>query len=227
MNLSVRCFMFILLSSTLMVSDFAQAQHADQLGRLFSSPRERAELDEIRRIFLQDVAPGEELEQLLGDDVPIVPTAPDDLYLMLGGTVRRADGSYSLWINDEQVDQRQLPSNIRLARLGDLIVLWINYLDKLYVVRPGQVLHFASETVYEPYMLPEELASLIQPPPAQVIVQAPVNSATDNTAAGGGPAQSLSELPSGLLPGGEALGGLMENVSRISATLNLIQELTQ
>lgn len=227
MNLSVRCLMFILLSSTLMVSDFAQAQHADQVGRLFSSPRERAELDEIRRIFLQDGAPSEDLEELLGDDVPIEPSAPDDLYLMLGGTVRRADGSYSLWLNDEQLDQQQLPSNIRLARLGDLIVLWINFLDKLYVVRPGQVLHFASETVYESYMLPEELALLIKPPPAQEIAQAPVNTATTNSAASAGQAQSQSVLPSGLLPGGEALSGLLENVSKISATLNLIQELTQ
>jgi hypothetical protein len=89
------------------------------------------------------------------------------------------------------------------------------------------VLHFASETVYEPYMLPEELASLIQPPPAQVIVQAPVNNGLDNTAVGGGQPQNQGVLPPGLLPGGEALGGLLENVSRISATLNLIRELTQ
>jgi hypothetical protein len=216
----------LLLLTTSLLPEAGYAQYADQLGRLFSTPRERAELDEIRRIFLQDAPPGESLE-LPGIEIEaeVRLPPPDDLYLMLDGTARRADGSYSLWINNEKVDQHQLPSNVRLARLGDLIVLWVNYLDKLYVVRPGQVLHFASETVYEPYLLPAELANLILPAPEPVAMHSTAAPVTNNAAVT--PVNPSSPLPTGLLPGAEVLGGLLENVSRISATLNTIQELTQ
>jgi hypothetical protein len=200
----IRAFLLFLTLS--LVSEAALAQYADQLGRLFSTQRERMELDEIRRIFLQDVAPGEELELPPGAEIMVTPPPPDDLYLMLEGTVRRADGSYTLWLNKEPIDQQQLPSNIRLARLGDLIVLWVNYLGNRYIVRPGQVLHFATEAVYEPYLLPEELKALMRPPAAP---------------------GTTDPLPSSVLPGGEAIGGLLETISTITTTLNTIQEITQ
>ncbi|MDP3517462.1 MAG: hypothetical protein Q8S94_09880 [Pseudohongiella sp.] len=224
-SLRRKCLLLLMLLSG-MISEASEAQHADELGRLFSTPRERMELDEIRRIWLQEVKPGEELELPAEDELSIVLEAPNDLFLQLGGTVRRADGTYSLWINNEQVDQHQLPSNIKLARLGDLIVVWINYRDKLYVVRPGQVLHFATETVYEPYLLPAELEDLIFPPPApEITTTAGANAATsnDNTNT---VAQS-GDAPLNMLPGGDAIEGLLENISKISATLNMIQELTQ
>jgi hypothetical protein len=125
---------------------------------------------------------------------------------MLEGTVRRADGSYTLWLNKEQVDQQQLPSNIHLARLGDLVVLWVNYLGTPYVVRPGQVLHFATETVYEPYLLPEAIAALILPPSSLL----PGNEVVGNE-----------------VVGNEVVGDMRGMISTISQTLNTIQEITQ
>ena len=190
----------LLLLTLAVVPELAFAQYADQLNRLFSTQGERVELDEIRRIILQPALPSAELELPPGAEIVVIPPPPDDLYLMLDGTVRRADGSYTLWLNHEQVDQHQLPSNIRLARLGDLVVLWVNYLGTPYVVRPGQVLHFATETVYEPYQLPEAIAALIQP------------------------ASSL--LPGdGVVD--EVVSDVQENISTISQMLNTIQEITQ
>ena len=190
----------LLLLTLAVVPELAFAQYADQLNRLFSTQGERVELDEIRRIILQPALPSAELELPPGAEIMVIPPPPDDLYLMLDGTVRRADGSYTLWLNHEQVDQHQLPSNIRLARLGDLVVLWVNYLGTPYVVRPGQVLHFATETVYEPYQLPEAIAALIQP------------------------ASSL--LPGdGVVD--EVVSDVQENISTISQMLNTIQEITQ
>ena len=216
---------FLLFLTLSLVSEAALAQHSDQLGRLFSTQRERMELDEIRRIFLQDVAPSEELELPPDDEIMETPPPPDDLYLMLEGTVRRADGGYTLWLNKEPVDQQQLPSNIRLARLGDLIVLWVNYLGNLYIVRPGQVLHFATEAVYEPYLLPAELQALMLPPPAPPVAEQ--SSVAESTSAAPATAETINPLPSSLLPGGEAIGGLLETISTITDTLNMIQEITQ
>jgi hypothetical protein len=82
----------------------------------------------------------------------------------------------------------------------------VNYLGNRYIVRPGQVLHFATEAVYEPYLLPEELKALMRPPAAP---------------------GTTDPLPSSVLPGGEAIGGLLETISTITTTLNTIQEITQ
>lgn len=190
----------VLLLTLAVLPELANAQYADQFNRLFSTQNERVELDEIRRITLQPALPSAELELPPGAEIMVIPPPPDDLYLMLEGTVRRADGSYTLWLNQKQVDQQQLPSNIRLARLGDLVVLWVNYLGTPYVVRPGQVLHFATETVYEPYLLPEAIAALILP---------------------------SSSLRPGDEVVDEVVSDVQENISTISQTLTTIQEITQ
>lgn len=216
----------LLLLVSLMISEAGFAQHADQLGRLFSTTRERTELDEIRRISLQAAVSDESRESpFIENETESNVPPPDDLYLMLDGTVRRADGGYSLWINNEPVDQHQLPSNMRLARLGDMIVLWVNFLDKFYVVRPGQVLHFASETVHEPYLLPTKLANLISPPPEPVVVNSTLETVANNAA--DTPTSPTSLLPAQISPGDEHSVGQLENISRIFTTLNMIQELTQ
>jgi hypothetical protein len=203
----------LVLLTLAVMPELAHAQYADQLNRLFSTKDERLQLDDIRRMVLQDALqetrqetsqetlPGAESELPPGAEIMVLPPPPDDLYLMLEGTVRRADGSYTLWLNKEQVDQQQLPSNIHLARLGDLVVLWVNYRGTPYVVRPGQVLHFATETVYEPYLLPDAIAALTLPP--------------------------SSRLPGDEVVGSEVVGDEREMISTISQTLNTIQEITQ
>ncbi len=208
----------LVLLTLAVMPELAHAQYADQLNRLFSTKDERLQLDDIRRMVLQDAlqetrqetwqetGPGAESELPPGAEIMVLPPPPDDLYLMLEGTVRRADGSYTLWLNKEQVDQQQLPSNIHLARLGDLVVLWVNYRGTPYVVRPGQVLHFATETVYEPYLLPDAIAALTLPPSSLLPGDEVVGS-------------------EGV--GSEVVGDEREMISTISQTLNTIQEITQ
>ena len=208
----------LVLLTLAVMPELAHAQYADQLNRLFSTKDERLQLDDIRRMVLQDAlqetrqetwqetGPGAESELPPGAEIMVLPPPPDDLYLMLEGTVRRADGSYTLWLNKEQVDQQQLPSNIHLARLGDLVVLWVKYRGTPYVVRPGQVLHFATETVYEPYLLPDAIAALTLPPSSLLPGDEVVGS-------------------EGV--GSEVVGDEREMISTISQTLNTIQEITQ
>jgi hypothetical protein len=215
--------MVLVLLTLAVMPELAHAQYADQLNRLFSTKDERLQLDDIRRMVLQDALqetrqetsqetlPGAESELPPGAEIMVLPPPPDDLYLMLEGTVRRADGSYTLWLNKEQVDQQQLPSNIHLARLGDLVVLWVNYRGTPYVVRPGQVLHFATETVYEPYLLPDAIAALTLPPSSLL----PGDEVVGSEVVGSEGASS------------EVVGDEREMISTISQTLNTIQEITQ
>jgi hypothetical protein len=217
--------MVLMLLTLAVMPELAHAQYADQLNRLFSTNDERLQLDDIRRMVLQEALqetlPGAESELPPGAEIMVLPPPPDDLYLMLEGTVRRADGSYTLWLNKEQVDQQQLPSNIHLARLGDLVVLWVNYRGTPYVVRPGQVLHFATETVYEPYLLPDAIAALTLPPSSLLPGDEVVGSEVVGSEVVG------SEVVGSEGVGSEMVGDEREMISTISQTLNTIQEITQ
>ncbi len=103
--LAVHTKIVLVLLTLAVMPELAHAQYADQLNRLFSTKDERLQLDDIRRMVLQDALqetrqetsqetlPGAESELPPGAEIMVLPPPPDDLYLMLEGTVRRADGS--------------------------------------------------------------------------------------------------------------------------------------
>ncbi len=76
-----------------LVSYDAEAQ---RLGRLFSTPEERALLDELRR-ERKIVAPDPQVTE-------IVPDTPTVEQVIINGVVLRSGGTSSAWINGRQVD---------------------------------------------------------------------------------------------------------------------------
>jgi hypothetical protein len=73
------------------------------------------------------------------------------------------------------------------------------------------VLHFATETVYEPYLLPDAIAALTLPPSSLLPGDEVVG----------------SEVVGSEVVGSEVVGDEREMISTISQTLNTIQEITQ
>lgn len=82
-----------LAAALVLVSFDAEAQ---RLGRLFSTPEERALLDELRR-ERKIVAPDPQVTE-------IVPDTPTVEQVTINGVVLRSGGVNSAWINGRQVD---------------------------------------------------------------------------------------------------------------------------
>ncbi len=82
-----------LAAALVLVSFDAEAQ---RLGRLFSTPEERALLDELRR-ERKIVAPDPQVTE-------IVPDTPTVEQVTINGVVLRSGGTNSAWINGRQVD---------------------------------------------------------------------------------------------------------------------------
>lgn len=129
--------------------------------RLFSTPAARAELDRLRfqlasGIVVEDapeVEPVVELPMANDDDVDVV--------YALGGTMRRADGSYTVWINNTAYDQDSLPAHIELLRpfsQGQLLIRDTGSGDS-FRVKPGQVLNFTTGQLFESYQYDAVLAA--------------------------------------------------------------------
>ena len=91
----MRChpLIWVLAAALVLVSCNAEAQ---RLGRLFSTPEERALLDELRR-ERKIVAPDPQVTE-------IVPDAPTVEQVTINGVVLRSGGTNSAWINGRQVD---------------------------------------------------------------------------------------------------------------------------
>jgi hypothetical protein len=94
-----------------------QAAQNDNLGRLFSRPDERKNLDYLRQNQpLKTVTPAENLqsEEAL-DAVPLA--LPDPITLQ--GYVKRSDGTKStLWINNQAVQEDSTVDNVQIGKLN-------------------------------------------------------------------------------------------------------------
>src|SRR5690606_16535050 len=71
---------------------------ASAMGRLFYTPEERAQIDEIRR----RPAPPPKVPVAEAKPEPPAP-APPPKYVTLNGVVRRSDGVNTVWLNDKPV----------------------------------------------------------------------------------------------------------------------------
>lgn len=117
------------------------------LGRLFSTPAERAALDAARSELLADT--GADLESSLGSDAETVAPIPD-ISLSLGGSVVRSNGRHTLWLNGDAVDEEDLPPGYRVVRQQFVTALEVKSDNRVAVIKPGQVLHLRSGRVSEP-----------------------------------------------------------------------------
>ena len=127
---------------------------AQSLQRIFSTPALRAELDRIRF----QIASGVVIEEEVVDegpliDVPFFSDEEEELVYALGGSMRKADGSYTVWLNNVAYDQGSLPNNMELlspfsqgkVRIRDTGT------GADFDVKPGQVLNLTTGQLYESY----------------------------------------------------------------------------
>lgn len=138
------------------VASFAQA-----FGKVFSTPLERQYLDRQRREMFAELTEAERM-QALQEPVRIIPEmeAPPTI-IHMGGTVRRADGFHTIWVNGVPVDEKSLPTNARLEFQRGVGVLIVNTSDGTFTIRPGQTLNADSGEIREDYELtPAQLESV-------------------------------------------------------------------
>lgn len=152
--------------------------HAETLGRLFTSPDERKQLDELRTN--QDSS--ETFVPVVPTSNPTVTTTADEL--RFSGFIKRADGSYAIWVNgqsnlsnqDSQIEQAQflMSPEATLTAKGQEATM-----------KPGQIWSLESNTIREGYYRDriqaqsksaEETAAIAtgkKPKPTEAIKQAP------------------------------------------------------
>lgn len=135
---------------------------AQSIQRMFSTPATRAELD--RRRFRQAAgievvapeAPPEKITEFTDEE-------DVELVYALGGSMRKADGSFAIWINDRAYDQSSLPENMELQSPFSQGRLRISDTSSgaSYVVKPGQVLNLTTGQLYESYQYQAILAAQV------------------------------------------------------------------
>ena len=130
----------------------AQAQTG--LSRLFTTPPLRAELDRRRLRQLQG-APVERQPsavQLTLQDIESEQPIPDTIYA-LGGSMRRSDGTYTIWINSRSYAESDLPSNMELLQPYNQGQMRITDPESgaNYIIKPGQVLNLTQGAILESY----------------------------------------------------------------------------
>jgi len=108
-----------LLLGLLMTIFFTSVQAApdDDLGRLFSKPNERNNLDNLRQNQkLKIVSPQDDpLPDPMAEAAP--PELPDPITMQ--GYVKRGDGEKStLWINNQAVQEDSTVGNVKIGRLN-------------------------------------------------------------------------------------------------------------
>ncbi|MGB2832529.1 MAG: hypothetical protein WBC07_06220, partial [Methylotenera sp.] len=94
-----------------------QAAPNDTLGRLFSRPGERNNLDVLRQNQqLKVIVPQENLEpEILDKALPV--ELPDPITLQ--GYVKRSDGKgNTLWINNQAVQENSTVDNVKIGKLN-------------------------------------------------------------------------------------------------------------
>jgi hypothetical protein len=107
-------FLIGLIISTLATQ--VQAETPGQLGRLFSKPSERANLDVLRKSQqLKVITPKD--QQASEDDEENEPLAVLEP-ITLQGYVKRSDGASTLWVNNQAVQEDSTVDNATIGRLN-------------------------------------------------------------------------------------------------------------
>lgn len=131
----------------------------ESLGRLFFTPEERAQFEQLRWaepvsedsavVMPPSVVPGvmpDENSALKKDSSKDMP-----VFVTLGGVVKRGQSLHTLWLNGNSYVGGALPSGVRVvspATAGQVEVLVLNR-GRSYALRPGQTLELDTGVVRE------------------------------------------------------------------------------
>ena len=152
----------ILLAS--LIGGFAHAD--DQLGRLFLTPSERANLDYVR----QSSPPPEKLSTYStepGETEGAPPPAPASA-VTVQGYVKRTDGKGTVWINRLPVQEKSKVGEIEVGKIppsGNRIRVKVPGANQPVTLKAGQTFDPASGTIVD---YPSQLPAAREPPPPPV-----------------------------------------------------------
>jgi len=126
---------------------------AQSLQRIFSTPAVRAELDRLRFQIATGVVIEESVDEPFIDISIFTNDDEEEIVYALGGSMRKADGSYTVWVNDIAYDQNNLPRHMELLSPFSQGQLRISDSGSSanYDVKPGQVLNLTTGQLYESY----------------------------------------------------------------------------
>ena len=150
MNIRFIVVIFLLLSLS------SNASFAQSFGKVFSTPQERQFLDREREKALAELTEQERIALLDAPPVSAGITAIEPTLIHMGGSVRRADGNHTIWLNGVAVSQSELPSNAHLEFVRGLGILRVQGVDQEYIVKPGQTLNADTGAIREDYELTED-----------------------------------------------------------------------
>ena len=152
------CYLFLALAMLAMPTQ----SYGQAFGKIFSTPQERDYLDRIRKDMFAELTEAERMEALREPE-NVIPNfeAPPTL-IHMGGSVKRADGSHTVWLNRVPVNERQLPSNVRLEFIGGMGVLAVDTAEGRVTLRPGQTLNASDGVIREDYELTSAQLQSIQ-----------------------------------------------------------------
>ena len=145
---SLRYVGWSLVASCLLVAP----PDATALGRLFSTPQERAHLDAMRRRAEQGPPGGNETQAEQG---------PDSARLRVDGLVVREHGPGSVWINGEWVNRDgKTREGIRvLGETGGRVKILLPHGSAAIRLKAGQHVDLATGTVRDAYETDDAVAS--------------------------------------------------------------------
>lgn len=131
----------------------------DDIGRLFSTPTDRAELDMLRGGYGSDEKVDVETQQ------PALQPVSDPLYL--NGLIQRSDGRTTVWVNGQRLDQQGGDEMLTLRSRADSqnrVKLLLKDEQRDIRLKPGQAWDPASKQIIERYRVEKR-----RPQPEQVV----------------------------------------------------------
>lgn len=203
---------WLLIFSLLLWPGFVDAQ---TLGRIITTAQERQYLDRQRAAMFAALSDSER-ELALSAPVSVVSSLEaEPTIIHMGGSIRRSDGSHSVWLNGVAVSESDLPSNARLEFTRGLGVLRIRTATGELTVRPGQTLNATTGELREDYQLSAERVTEIN---AELARRAEANRPVVTIAAPAADAEVKQP---------ESLDATLSTMESIVESLRLLQEANQ
>lgn len=136
----------------LLFFSFTETQAGDNLGRLFLTPEQRAQLDLVR-------VKRDQRQPLTAEPEPAIAAAPapqGPSAVTYSGVLRRSDGKSTVWINGKPVDERSHLNTVRGVnvlgmRSDGTVSLAIPQSARTVSMKVGQQLEVHSGRVEEAY----------------------------------------------------------------------------
>lgn len=122
----------------------------DQIGRLFSTPADRAKLDRLRSGQVYQKVLGETDESRSESDLHLA----EPVYL--NGLVRRSDGRTTVWVNGQRLDQRGGNGELTLRSRVDRqnrVKLHLKKERRTVQLKPGQAWDPAVKQIIKRYRI--------------------------------------------------------------------------